>query len=89
MNIIKQIVEMIDDELEGARRIVNTALYTMQDSQKRMADYWLGLAAAGIVETPEQLAARLEQVTKEQVVAVAGRMHLDTVYFLKGKGAEQ
>ncbi len=81
--------EITDEELEGARRIVCTALRTMTDSQGRMFDYWLGLAAAGITETPEQLAARLELVTKEQVVAVAGRIHLDTIYFLKGKGAQR
>jgi len=79
--------DITDDELEGARRIMSAALQTMLDSQHRMADYWLGMAAAGMHETPEQLAARLEQVTKEQVIAVAGRMHLDTIYFLKGKGA--
>ena len=81
--------EISDEEVEGARRILCTALYTLTDSQGRLADYWLGQAAAGIIETPEQLAKRLEQVTKEQIVAVAERMHLDTIYFLKGKGAEQ
>jgi len=81
--------EISDEELEGARRIVCTALHTLTDSQGRMSDYWLGQAAAGITETPEQLARRLERVTKEQVVAVAGRMHLDTIYFLKGKEAAQ
>ena len=73
------------DELEGARRIVITALQTTLDSQNRMADYWLGQAAAGLTETPEQLAGRLEQVTAEQVVAAASRLELDTIYFLKGK----
>ncbi len=81
--------EITDEELEGARRIVCTALHTLTDGQGRMADYWLGQAAAGITETPEQLARRLEQVTKEQVVAVAGRIHLDTIYFLKGKGGQR
>lgn len=81
--------DITEDELEGARRIVCTALHTMPDSQHRLADYWLGLAAAGVYETPEQLAARVEQVTREQVIAVAGRMHLDTIYFLKGKEAAQ
>lgn len=77
--------EITDEELEGARRIVITALRTTLDSQSRLADYWLGQAAAELVQTPEELAAQLEQVTKEQVVAAAGRLQLDTIYFLKGK----
>ncbi|MBQ3135326.1 MAG: insulinase family protein [Oscillospiraceae bacterium] len=81
--------EISDEELDGARRILSTALHTLTDSQRRLADYWLGQAVAGIDETPEQLAQRLEQVSKEQIVQVAGRMHLDTIFFLKGKEAQQ
>ncbi len=73
------------DELEGARRIVITALQTTLDSQSRMADYWLGQAAAGLTQSPEQLAGQLEQVTVEQVTRAANRLELDTIYFLKGK----
>ena len=77
--------DITPDELEGARRIVITALRTTLDSQSRMADYWLGQAVANLEETPEQLAGRLEQVTAEQAVAAAGRLEPDTIYFLKGK----
>lgn len=77
------------DELEGARRIVITALQTTLDSQNRMADYWLGQGAAGLTQSPEQLAGQLEQVSVEQVIQAANRLELDTIYFLKGKGGEQ
>ena len=77
--------DITDDELEGARRIMSTALHTALDSQSRMADFWLGQIAAGLDETPEALAGRLEQVTREQVAAAARRVQLDTVYFLRGK----
>ncbi len=77
--------EITPDELEGARRIVINSLHTTLDSQSRMADYWLGQAAADLTETPEQLAQRLEQVTAEQIAHVARSVCLDTVYFLKGK----
>lgn len=72
-------------ELEGARRSVVSALLTSLDAQGRLEDYWLGQAVAGVSETPEELARRVESVTLEQVVAAAGRVTLDTVYFLKGK----
>lgn len=77
--------EITNDELEGARSIVMTALQTTLDSQGRMADYWLGQAVAGLEEDPEQLARRLELVGVEQVARAARRLELDTIYFLKGK----
>ncbi|MCI8479176.1 MAG: insulinase family protein [Oscillospiraceae bacterium] len=74
-----------DWELEGARRSLVSTLYTTLDSQSRLEDYWLAQIVAGLAETPEALAARIEGVTKEQVIAAAQRLSLDTVYFLKGK----
>lgn len=72
-------------ELEGARRTMITGYMTALDSQSRLEDFWLGQAAAGLEETPEELAQRIEGVTQEQVVAAADKLALDTIYFLKGK----
>lgn len=81
--------EITGEELEGARRIVMTALYTTLDSQSRLSDYWLGQAVAGLEESPEQLARRIEAVTVEQVAQAAGKLKLDTIYFLNGKEGAQ
>jgi predicted Zn-dependent peptidase len=71
-------------ELEAAKRSAVSATLTMLDSQSRMEDFWLGQAVmAG--SGPEELAARYEGVTMEQVVAAAQKVTLHTVYFLKGK----
>ena len=77
--------EFTDDELEWARRSVVSGLRTALDGQGRLEDYWLGQAAAGLTEGPDQLAARVEAVTRAQVVAAAQDLTLDTEYFLKGR----
>ena len=74
-----------EEELEWARRSVVSSLTTTLDAQGRLEDYWLGQSAAGLTEAPEELARRVEQVTREQVVSAAQKLKLDTVYFLKGK----
>ena len=74
-----------DDEMEWARRSVVSTLLTTLDAQSRLEDYWLGQAAAGLSEGPDELAAREEQVTREEAVAAAQDLILDTVYFLKGR----
>ena len=55
------------------------------DAQGRLEDYWLGQAVAGLTEPPQDLVDRVEAVTRAQVTAVAQKMELDTIYFLKGK----
>ena len=77
--------EIEDWELEGSRRTLIGIGLSILDDQGRQEDYWLGQTAAGLEETPEEFAARLEQVTREQVAASAQKLELDTVYFLKGK----
>jgi predicted Zn-dependent peptidase len=45
----------------------------------------MGQTAAGLELAPEEFAAQLEAVTREQVSAAARKLELDTIYFLKGK----
>ena len=77
--------EIEDWELEGSRRTLIGACMSTLDEQGRQEDFWLGQTAAGLEEGPEEFAARLEGVTREQVAASARKLELDTVYFLKGK----
>ena len=79
--------EIEDWELEGSRRTLIGAYRATTDEQGRQEEFWLGQTAAGLEEEPKELAARLERVTREQVAAVAQRLELDAIYFLKGKGA--
>lgn len=76
-----------DEELEAARRVLVSSGRAMLDSQGRMEDYWFTQAVAGLYESPEELIARLENVDREQVVAAAEKLELDTVYHLARKEA--
>ena len=77
--------EMEDWELEGSRRTLIGMCHATLDDQGRQEEFWLGQAAAGLEYGPEELAARLEQVTREEVAQAAQCLELDTVYLLKGK----
>lgn len=76
--------EISEDELEGARRILIGGLRTIPDGQGSMEDYWMSQSVAGLETEVDEVIERLEKVTKEDVVAVANKLQLDTVYFLKG-----
>ena len=74
-----------DWEQEGALQAIRASLLSLSDSQGALENFYLGQIAAGVEETPEELAAALEQVTKERIVAAAQTVKPDTVYFLRGK----
>ncbi len=76
--------EIEDWELEGARRTLVGTYLAALDSQNQLEEYWLGQSVAGLEENLNEIANRVEQVTKEQVVAVAQKLELDTIYFLQG-----
>ena len=72
-------------EQEGALQAIRASLLSLSDSQGALENFYLGQIASGVQETPEELAAALEQVTKERIVAAARTVKPDTVYFLRGK----
>ena len=74
-----------DWEQEGALQAIRASLLSLTDSQGALENFYLGQIASGATETPEELAAELQQVTKERIVAAARTVTPDTVYFLRGK----
>lgn len=78
--------ELEDWEWEGARSAVKTAYTALADSQMSLENFYLSQAVTGRQETPAQLIADMEAVTQERVAKAMSQVHLDTTYFLKGRG---
>ena len=78
-----------DWEMGGARSTLLNAYASMGDSQGKLENFYLGQAATGQTESPEDLAAQLQDVTDERVFRAMETVGLDTVYFLKGKEAAE
>ena len=76
--------EISAEELENARRAILSALRASLDSPSRMDEYSLGCALSGRDEDVETLMGRIRAVTKDEVCAAAGKLSVDTIYFLKG-----
>lgn len=77
--------ELEDWELEGARSTLLNAYTSMNDSQGKLENFYLGQAATGQHETPEELAEQVREVTPERIFRAMQTVKLDTVYFLQGK----
>ena len=77
-----------DWEMEGAQSTLLNAYASMVDSQGKLENFYLGQAATGQSETPEELADQVREVTGERVHRAMETVRLDTVYFLRGEEAQ-
>lgn len=77
--------QITDEEFSAARRYILSELKLAQDSPGRLDDFYMGQAIAGLSGTMDDLAEGIGRVTKDDVVAAARRLQLDTVYFLEGQ----
>lgn len=73
-------------EMEMSAAVLGTvnAINSTSDNPFVLDDYYLGRIISGKMITLEELAESIKDVTKEDVMKVAEKIQLDTVYFLKG-----
>lgn len=77
-----------DDEIRTAKRTVISGLKQMSDSPSATEAFHFRRYLATVEESAEECAAKIESVTLEEIVAVAQKVRLDTVYFLMGENEE-
>ena len=75
------------EELSAAKSALRSSLQAVPDSQGRMEDFCLYRRMTGFPMTAAEYRQALETVTLDQVVRAAGRVRLDSVFFLKGAQA--
>ncbi len=88
--ILRQLEEIkagnfTDEELVETKLMVADSFKTVNDSPSSMESWYLGQQFAASNASPEEEAARLNGVTREQVMDAANRTVLDTVYVLSGE----
>ena len=81
--------DLEDWEFQSARSTLLNAYASMGDSQGKMENFYLGQAAVGREESPEELAREVQAVTPERIFEAMETVKLDTVYFLQGKEAAE
>lgn len=76
--------EFSDEEILSARLGLINNYRELADSARALESWYLGRTLAGVPGTPDSVAESLAAVTKEEIVAAANKVTLDTVYFLNG-----
>ena len=76
--------EIEAEEINAAKKYLNTGLNSIKDSMRAIEDYYLSQAIMGQKQSLDELLECLEKVTIDRIKAVMQKIKLDTVYFLKG-----
>ena len=91
MDIIMKQLESIKNgdisqyEFESTIKSLETGVHSLKDSQLQVVDFYLSQIISDTHDTLEGLLQKLKRVTKKDVVEVAKKLQLDTVYFLTAK----
>ena len=74
-----------DAEMNASKKAIVNILRSLHDSAFSMEDFYLSGLVAGEVTDIEDYIKKIEAVSLDEVVKVAGKIQLDTVYYLTGK----
>ena len=80
--------DFTEEELSAARATVASDLRALTDSPGAMEDFYLSQTLIGLDMGPMEMAALCEEVTADDVTAVASDIALDAVYFLHGQDTD-
>ncbi len=80
--------EVTDEELLNAKKSMKNSFLTVYDSASGMEAMVLFRGLCGIKTTPALEIEKVEKATIQDVMRVANKITLDTVYFLKGEDAD-
>ena len=77
-----------DKDIEVAKEYFNTALEEMEESENRIIDNYLMMELIG-TDTIEEKRRKINQVTKSEIIKVAKKIQMDTVFCLEGNKNER
>ncbi len=76
--------EFTDDDLYAAKLSLINAYREITDNPQAIRNWYTGRILSGITQSPEEAIEVVEKITKEEIIATAKKIVLDTVYFLEG-----
>ncbi len=81
--------DISEEEILHAKLAMCNSYNSVEDSATSIEQWYLACMLQGEVRQPEEDAAALMQVTKDEIIEAAQCVALDTVYKLKGGAAAE
>ena len=88
--IKKQLLDMkegifSDEDIASAKKTTVSGLKQVSDSPSAIEAFKFRRFLAGVCEDNQECAKKIRNVTREQIIAVAKKVKIDTIYFLSGE----
>ena len=89
LNLVKKQLEdmkngdFTEEEVENAKKAIISSIKTIDDEQDTSITYYFGQEMSGNQKSVEEYIERIGRVTKEDVMQVANKVEINTIYFLR------
>ncbi len=77
-----------DEIIESAKMSICDSLKSVEDSNLAVNAWLIGQCASGSFDTPEKIAADIQNVSREEIILAANMVTEDTVYILEAESKE-
>lgn len=81
--------EFSDEEIATAKKTIISGMRQINDSPSALEAFSFRRLLAGVGEELLEAAEKISSVTREEIIAAARKVKIDTVYFLSGDGEEE
>jgi predicted Zn-dependent peptidase len=78
-----------EDDIISAKNSIITSVRSMTDSAGMLSDFYYTQSISKTNDSIEEIIEKIRRVSKEEIIEVASKIQLDTIYFLKNKGEEK
>ena len=72
-----------DEEIENSKKGIIAAIKTIDDEQDTGITYYFGQELANSNVSEEEYIKKIENINKEEIVDIANKVQINTIYFLK------
>ena len=89
LKIVKEQIEdmktgkFTQEDLENCKKVVKSTIEAIKDEQDTGITYYFSQELSEEKTTPEEYLNRIEKITKENVIDIANKVSINTIYFLK------
>lgn len=73
-----------DEDIQNCKKAIKNSYKELHDSPESLVGWYLGRVIFGNFETCEQVCDKIMSVTREQIIQVAAKSEIDTIFMLKG-----
>ena len=78
-----------EEDLDNAKNLLLSTIQNIPEEQDTEITYYFGQELAGTTDTIEEYQEKIKNVTKQDVINVANKIQINTIYFLTNRGGVQ